>query len=143
VWLNQVKWNLDMLLWSTKGKISTILTDFTFDVPELCPFMKYEIVKFRLEYSIRKKYHLFQYTIEKIKKECVHSTRMPPLPTNSWIYFLLHYGITINFTISYFIKGHNSGTSKVKSVKIVLIFNVPELCPFIKYEIVKFMVSVQ
>jgi hypothetical protein len=81
----------------------------------------WEVQEIRLEYSIRKKYHLFQYTIEKIKKECVHSTRMPPLPTNSWIYFLLHYGITINFTISYFIKGHNSGTSKVKSVKIVLI----------------------
>ena len=45
VWLNQIKRNLDMLLWSTKCKISTILTDFTFDVPELCPFMKYEIVK--------------------------------------------------------------------------------------------------
>lgn len=81
----------------------------------------WEVQEIRLEYSIRKKYHLFQYTIEKIKKECVHSTQMPPLQTNSWIYFLLHHGITINFTISYFIKGHNSGTSKVKSVKIVLI----------------------
>jgi hypothetical protein len=28
---------------------------------------------------------------------------MTPLPTNSWIYFLLNYGIAINFTISYFI----------------------------------------
>ena len=81
----------------------------------------WEVQEIRLEYSIRKKYHLFQYTIEKIIKECVHSTRMPLLPTNSCIYFLLHYGIAIHFTISYFIKGHNSGTSKVKSVKIVLI----------------------
>jgi hypothetical protein len=48
---------------------------------------------------------------------------MPPLPTNSWIYFLLNYGIAINFTISYFITEHNSGTSNVKSVKIVL--NLP------------------
>lgn len=84
--------------------------------------VEWEVQEIRLEYSIRKKYHLFQYTIEKIKEEYVHSTWMPPLPTNFWIYFLLNYGITINFTISYFIKGHNSGTLKAKSVKIVLNF---------------------
>ena len=39
-------WNLDMLLGTTKGRSSSFLTDFTFDVPELCPFMKYEIIKF-------------------------------------------------------------------------------------------------
>ena len=40
--------NMDMLLETTKGRLSSILTDFTFDVPELhvCPFMKYQIVKF-------------------------------------------------------------------------------------------------
>ena len=41
-----MKLNLDMLLGTTKGRLSSILTDFTFDVPELCTFMMYEIVKF-------------------------------------------------------------------------------------------------
>jgi len=108
-----------------------------------------------------------------IKEGCVHGTWMPPLLTNSWIFFylikayhkfynfVLHKGHnseiskvklieieldlplvilnniskfgfdlvewqssywteTINFTIWYFIKGHNFGTSKVKSVKTEL-----------------------
>ena len=38
--------NLDMLLGITKGRLSSTLTDFTFDVPELRPFMMYKIVKF-------------------------------------------------------------------------------------------------
>ena len=44
--LNQIKPNLDMLLGTTKGRLSSILTDFTFVFVELCPFMEYEIVKF-------------------------------------------------------------------------------------------------
>jgi len=96
----------------------------------------WEVQEIRLEYSIRKKYHLFQYTIEKIKEEYVHSTWMPPLPTNFWIYFLLNYGITINFTISYFIKGHNSGTSKAKSVKIVLNFPLVDHNNISKFDLI-------
>ena len=38
--------NLDMLFYPSKGRLSSILTDFTFHVPELCPFVKYEVVKF-------------------------------------------------------------------------------------------------
>ena len=34
-------WNLDMLLGSTKGRLSSILTDIAYGVPELCPFMKH------------------------------------------------------------------------------------------------------
>ena len=41
-----MKPNLDMLLGTTKGSSSLIWTDFAFDIPEFCPFMIYEIVKF-------------------------------------------------------------------------------------------------
>ena len=30
------------------------------------------------------------------KRECVHRTQMPPLPTNIYIYFLLNYDMTLN-----------------------------------------------
>ena len=35
-----------MLLWATKGQLISILTNFTFDVQKLRPFMKYKIVEF-------------------------------------------------------------------------------------------------
>ena len=46
--LNQIKPNLDMLLSAIKGRLSSILNDIYFGFPELCPFMKYKIVKFRV-----------------------------------------------------------------------------------------------
>ena len=39
-------WYLDMLLGTTKGRSSSIFTDFTFEVPELCPFLKVQNSKF-------------------------------------------------------------------------------------------------
>ena len=36
----------------------------------------------------------------------------PRSQKNIWIYFLLNYGMTLNFTILYFMKGHNSGKPK-------------------------------
>ena len=48
----------------------------------------------------------------KIKEECVHRTRMPPLPKKYLDLFMLNYGMTLNFTILYFMKGHNSGKPK-------------------------------
>jgi hypothetical protein len=81
----------------------------------------WEVQEIRLEYSIRKKYHLFQYTIEKIIKECPFDTDAPA--PNKFLHIfspsLWHSHKFYNFILH--IKGHNSGTSKVKSVKIVLI----------------------
>jgi hypothetical protein len=46
-------WNLDMLLGTTKSRLSSVFTDFTFDVPKLCPFMKYQIVKKKIMVSVQ------------------------------------------------------------------------------------------
>ena len=54
-----------------------------------------------------------------IKEGCVHGTWMPPLLTNSWIFFYLikAYHKFYNFVLH---KGYNSEISKVKLIEIEL-----------------------
>jgi hypothetical protein len=39
VWLNQIFWNFNTMLWTIKYRLSSITVYFTFTVPELWPFL--------------------------------------------------------------------------------------------------------
>ena len=65
---------------------------------------------------------LFQY---KIKEECVHRIQMPPLLTNNCCFFLLNYGITLQWIKQFCIslRDVNSEWTQAKLVEIELAFS--------------------